>query len=140
MLIILFYRGFMPREPKLITVEPYILSELTTELRVNYPETDKADAEIFNNVLKVKIAYKGMLDDLKTQSILRVVKSNIYTKYIGKSKYGYIEVSIFNTNTTYRYTTTAPLDNDFSVITTWTVNKTETIDDKDITWEAVFKE
>jgi hypothetical protein len=130
----------MPREPKLITIEPYILSELTTELRVNYPETDKADAEIFNNVLKVKIAYKGMLDDLKTQSILRVVKSNIYTKDIGKSKYCYIEVSIFNTKTIYRYTTTAPLDNDYRVITTWTVNKTETIDDKDITYEAVFKE
>lgn len=130
----------MPHPPKVIPVKANILSELTMKLRADYPEIDKTDAEIFENVLRVKVAYKGMLDDLKAQEILRTMKINIYGLDIGKSKYDSIEVSIFNTNSFYRYSTAAPLYNDNNVVTTWRVSKIEIVNDKEINSESIFKE
>lgn len=138
--IFFIYWGLKPRLPRVTPVESNILSELTMKLTVNYPEADKIDAELFNNVLRVHVAYKGFLDDLKTQTILRTLKSNIYEQDIGKSKFNSIEVNISNTTSTYRYSTAAPLDNNNSVVTIWKVNKVVIINDKEINSESIFEE
>jgi hypothetical protein len=134
------YRGFMPHPPKLISVDSNITSDITMELRVNYPQVSTIDAEIFNNVLKVNVKCKDNLDDLKTQTILRAVKSSICASKLRQLKYENISVSIFNANTIYRFTTATPLNNDKSLMTTWVVSKTVIVNDKEINSESIFEE
>jgi hypothetical protein len=130
----------MPHPPKLISVDSTITSDITMELRVNYPQVSTIDAEIFNNVLKVNVKCKDKLDDLKTQTILRAVNSSIYESKLRQLKYENISVSIFDANTIYRYTTATPLNNDKSLVTTWVVSKIVIVNDKEINSESIYEE
>lgn len=126
----------MPHPPKLIPVASNISSQMAMELRVNYLQVSNIEAEIFDSVLKVKVEYKDTLDDLKAQAILKAVKSGIYEGKLGLLEYDNISISIFNTNTIYRYTTDDALNSENS----WRVIKTEILNDKAINSEAIFEE